>query len=352
VRFLNDVGGGIVTRLIDNKTVAVETTDGFEIPVLDTEVVIIGGGDEKLLSIIPDKPNNENKKSSKQSDNKVVNKYFEDDPQPQNIKENDDPSGTSIGLYLAFVPVNEHKPTSSDLNLYIINDSDYRLFYSISIWKQNEVEPIRSGVLVPDSKEIIKTFFQGELNNQIVFNIQSLFYKNIRFIPQQPEFSDINISPVKLYKDNTFSENDFFDENSYVISIIDSRKDILIRSLTDEAINSVIKQKEGSPLKQKEKKTVLSEIEEVDLHIDELIENSKGMPAGEIIQIQLARFETSLEGGIKNSNTRKMVFIHGIGNGKLKLELRKLLDKKYQKYKYQDASFKEYGYGATIVYIR
>ncbi|MFP4019887.1 MAG: Smr/MutS family protein [Bacteroidales bacterium] len=47
-----------------------------------------------------------------------------------------------------------------------------------------------------------------------------------------------------------------------------------------------------------------------------------------------------------------MVFIHGVGNGRLRYELRKSLDKDYPDLDYQDASFQEYGYGATLVFLR
>src|SRR5574344_617351 len=33
VRFMDDIGGGIIARFIDKKTVAVRDEDGFEIPV-------------------------------------------------------------------------------------------------------------------------------------------------------------------------------------------------------------------------------------------------------------------------------------------------------------------------------
>ena len=92
-------------------------------------------------------------------------------------------------------------------------------------------------------------------------------------------------------------------------------------------------------------------IEEVDLHIEELIDNPKSYSSGQILEIQMARFKVALEGGIKGK-TRKMVFIHGVGNGKLKHELRKELEKNYPKLRYQDASFREYGYGATMVFIK
>lgn len=58
-----------------------------------------------------------------------------------------------------------------------------------------------------------------------------------------------------------------------------------------------------------------------------------------------------MEGAIR-SNQNKIVFIHGVGNGRLKHELRKKLERKYSNFKYQDASFKEYGYGATMVYLK
>ena len=41
VRFLNDVGGGRVTR-IEGKNIYVEDKDGFERPVLERELVVVG----------------------------------------------------------------------------------------------------------------------------------------------------------------------------------------------------------------------------------------------------------------------------------------------------------------------
>ena len=70
-----------------------------------------------------------------------------------------------------------------------------------------------------------------------------------------------------------------------------------------------------------------------------------------MLEVQLGRFRNELETAIANG-TRRIVFIHGIGNGTLKQELRKELSTKYKKYYFQDASFKEYGYGATMVILK
>ena len=69
------------------------------------------------------------------------------------------------------------------------------------------------------------------------------------------------------------------------------------------------------------------------------------------MDIQISRFTIALDGAIRGK-TKKIVFIHGVGNGKLKYEIRKTLDSKYPKLRYQDASFKEYGYGATMVMLK
>jgi len=350
VRFLNDVGGGTVTKIINKTTVAVQTDDGFEIPALDSELVVIGQGDEKLLSIIPDKETSGTKTVGKKpisAANSEIKKHSE----PVIVrKEINDPQGNTVGLYLAFVPEDSSKLTGSNQILHIINDSDYRVFYSLSVWNQQNVTPLKSGILLPDSKEFIKTYANSELNNNFIINVQTVFFKNTQYVIQQPEYMDISINPLKLCKDSSFTENDFFDEKAYVISIADSRKEELLKSITDEAIKESISQKD-KVTKPKPPKEVKSDIEEVDLHIHELIENYQNLSASEIIQTQLARFETALEGGIRSSSTKKMVFIHGLGNGKLKLEIRKILETKYTKFKYQDASFKEYGFGATMVYI-
>ncbi|PIX35574.1 MAG: DUF2027 domain-containing protein, partial [Bacteroidetes bacterium CG_4_8_14_3_um_filter_31_14] len=90
---------------------------------------------------------------------------------------------------------------------------------------------------------------------------------------------------------------------------------------------------------------------EVDLHINQLIDSTVGLSHTEMLNIQLSKFRSELESAIKNKEN-KIVFIHGIGNGTLKMAIRKELDDLYKHLQYQDASFKEYGYGATMVLLR
>lgn len=91
---------------------------------------------------------------------------------------------------------------------------------------------------------------------------------------------------------------------------------------------------------------------EIDLHINKILDDFIGLSNAEIIEIQLNCFRTYLNKAIKDKE-RKIVFIHGIGNGTLKKSLRQELETFHKKKcYYQDASFKEYGFGATLVIIR
>jgi dsDNA-specific endonuclease/ATPase MutS2 len=118
-------------------------------------------------------------------------------------------------------------------------------------------------------------------------------------------------------------------------------------SAAKEFIAEKIRDKEPNKLKQ-DKET--SNSMEVDLHIHEIVEDTSGLSDGEILDIQLRRFQMALETALIGK-VKKVVFIHGVGQGKLKYEITRILHDKYPDLKYQDASFKEYGYGATMILL-
>jgi hypothetical protein len=89
---------------------------------------------------------------------------------------------------------------------------------------------------------------------------------------------------------------------------------------------------------------------EVDLHIEKLLDDYRGLSNGEIVTIQLNEFKRKLDSAIRNK-ADKIVFIHGVGNGVLKNEIRSLLNG-YEKIEFYDASFAKYGFGATEVIIK
>ena len=54
----------------------------------------------------------------------------------------------------------------------------------------------------------------------------------------------------------------------------------------------------------------------------------------------------------KNHQGAKIVFIHGKGEGVLRKALLDELKRKYPRCVAQDASFREYGFGATLITVK
>jgi len=92
-------------------------------------------------------------------------------------------------------------------------------------------------------------------------------------------------------------------------------------------------------------------MKEVDLHIQELVDSASGLSNKEMLDIQMERFRSEMEKAV-HDGTKKIVFVHGVGQGTLKNEIRRELETRYRKYDVQDASFREYGYGATMVILK
>ncbi|MFH0761699.1 MAG: hypothetical protein V2A67_09380 [Bacteroidota bacterium] len=89
---------------------------------------------------------------------------------------------------------------------------------------------------------------------------------------------------------------------------------------------------------------------EVDLHINKLTDSVIGLSNTEILTIQIEVFRRELNRAIRD-HEKEIIFIHGIGNGTLKGELRKVAEHDFSWCSQEDASFREYGFGATRIRI-
>jgi len=88
---------------------------------------------------------------------------------------------------------------------------------------------------------------------------------------------------------------------------------------------------------------------EVDLHIHQITNSEKGMTSHDKLNLQVETAKRQLEFAIRK-RIQKVVFIHGVGEGVLKEELKYLFGR-YENVKYYDADYQKYGLGATEVYI-
>jgi DNA-nicking Smr family endonuclease len=131
-----------------------------------------------------------------------------------------------------------------------------------------------------------------------------------------------------------------------------STKDFKRALFSHSDVNEVLSEKENPLRKNNPVKRAKDRYEptmEVDLHINQLVKSSKGMTNHDMLTLQLETARRQLDFAIQK-RIQKVVFIHGVGEGILKIELDYLFGR-YNNVKFYDANYQKYGLGATEVYI-
>lgn len=338
VKFMDTVGGGVVTKIIDKKQVLVRTNDGWEMPVLESE----------LLKV--EMPEDEQQAANDKVSQEVEHFEEEDFEEEASLTFDDD----DIRLYMALLPTDSNNATGSSLELHLINDCDFHALFTASVpTTKDQVKPLSAGKLEANTKFYITTFERKEINKLSEVIFQFIFYRRTGYQLQETVTRSMKIKPVKLFKSKTFRENDFFHEDAYVEEIVLEDLEEAIEKIDEEDLQRIIAQKEldAKMNRPRQFKTARqTEQIEVDLHIHELVDNDKGLEPKDMLEIQMNEFRKTMDRAMKE-HIKKVVFIHGVGNGRLRTQLRKELEKNYKHCRYQDASFREYGYGATLVIL-
>ena len=338
VRFLNAVGGGIVKSVINKTMVSVEDYDGFEVPTLISELVVV----DDSVSMDPERRSSRVKAPEKKEEVPVV----KDQPkmEPKYVTGKDTPV-----CYLAFVPQDEANPVEGELKVYMVNDSNNYIMYNYSHLKDKLYKSVESGKMNPNSKRYLESFSRFDLNELPYFQFQMVFFREESTKLESPVVKSLHLNPVKFYRQGSYEKTKYFSQNVILISLLDPDMEAEVAKLTEPEMTKVVFEKEEP--KVVVKRAASPDLVEIDLHIHELLEDTRGLASHDLLEVQLGRFRNELDTAIENG-TRRIVFIHGIGNGTLKQELHKELSTKYKKYYFQDASFKEYGYGATMVILK
>ncbi|TYA56336.1 Smr/MutS family protein [Formosa maritima] len=155
--------------------------------------------------------------------------------------------------------------------------------------------------------------------------------------------SDITIETTEGF-DMEFQANE--------LVVIKNESQLKKNSFLDVPLEDVLKEKESIKRKTPVKKKVKERFEptmEVDLHIHQLTDKSGRMSNHDMLTLQLDTARKQLEFAIRK-RIQKVVFIHGVGEGVLKIELEYLFGR-YNNVKFYDANYQKYGSGATEVYI-
>jgi hypothetical protein len=356
VKFLNEKGGGIISKVISASMVHVMTEDGFELPYMPGDLVKVESTgkvsnmfDESFNVALPEEP---------QRNQEEIPDVADQPPDDRisalnnlSFRRKDPP-----GAYIAWVPHDQKWLVTGDIEIFIVNHTSFEIVFSM-FRKNEEGEWLGEDydVIPPHSKLLFETIDREMIGGWMEGFIQLMFFEEKPrgiFMPVNRAFK---LKPSRISDEKAYTESEFIEEKSLLIPVIKTTE-----------LESIVKaeQAEKEGLKKPEPKQVQPEkpaslIDRyrtsphdavVDLHIDELLDNTKGMSPHEILQYQLRHFERCIESAIA-SNYQKVTFIHGVGNGSLKNALIKRLNE-YENLENHSASLAKFGVGAIDVVIR
>ncbi|MDR1610180.1 MAG: DUF2027 domain-containing protein [Candidatus Symbiothrix sp.] len=344
VRYLNAIGGGTVKRFKNKDIVWVEEEDGFETPALIRECIVVesDGKPVKTASqsvLLKPEPLPEPPKS-----------------EPAKHEAVERPGGDRLNVYLAYLPLDIKMLGKTNFEAFLVNNSNYFLFFNYMNRQNNAWISRHSEIIEPNTRLFIEEFSKEQLNDLERICIQFIAFKKNRPFGLKNAYSiELRIDGVKFYKLHSFRENDFFDEEALIYPLVvnDTAAREMLVSASDLQEAMTQKAKADFPHHQPKpaKKEKSAPILEVDLHINQLLDSTKGLTNTDILNVQLDAFRKTLEEN-KNKKGQKIVFIHGKGEGVLRNAVLAELKAKYKNYPVQDASFREYGLGATMVTVK
>lgn len=354
VRYLNSVGGGTVVR-VEGDMVYVDD-DGFETPLLARECVVVKAASSSAPKAAAPTVAAESKYSAPMP--KV------ETPRPTQLPVVETAGGNKLNIVLGFEASDLKSLSQTTFDAYLVNDSNYYLYVTVATREASVAEwTLRySGLIEPNIQEFLFESGRDELPLMDRVAVQYIAFKRDRsFEAKSPVLAELKLDTTKFAKLHCFRPNPYFDVPVIALDITTDD-----RAADPEPVYEAKEIERGI----REKRRAVSEaareqaraarhasakpsddVLEVDLHADNLLDTTAGLSTADILNLQIDRFCRVMDDNLRNPG-RKIVFIHGKGEGVLRQAIMKELNHRYKGHDVQDASFREYGFGATQVTIR
>lgn len=333
----------MVVRVIDPRMVMIADNDGFEIPVLVSELVRMdtttAGG--RFFE--------EQFKAPENAPIRNTEEQNEEDKQVSGLSPSVTGSRTSEEICLAYVPHDQKWLITGLMDVLLINNTSYDLLYNLyHKTALGHYEGVDYGSVFSDTKLLIATVNRENIARWSDGYLQFLFHK-VQCREVLPPFNaEFRVDGKKFFKEGNYRESTLAGGKAIVIKVI-SLTQYLKREpepAGERPAEAGIR-KAGTPGIHMHK-TAPREAE-IDLHIHELVDDPVNLEKSEILEYQKNYFIKRLEEALAEDYL-KLTVIHGVGNGILRNALLDLL-KNYKGIEILDAPMSKYGVGAIEIRI-
>ncbi len=348
VKFLNEQGGGVISKIVNPNLVHVTIEDGFDIPVLPSELIKTEEESTESSGVIgrsatpqaPTAPAIETDDSEEEDGTRSPLYYGK--------------NAVTKGVYLAFEPQDQKFLISGEINLYILNNTPFDVLYSLLTKNGEKYVNKDYDTVFSEEKTLIDSINREELPEYLQGYVQMMFLKDETEEVLMPVNSGFKVQGSKFYHENSFKKSPLLNAQAIVVTLTELAE---VEKVNDKSALKKLSEKKSTQVRKPQKPQALIDRHktgtleaEVDLHISGLREDYNKMSSSEILTYQLSYFETTLESALLHQY-QKVVYIHGIGNGTLKNELRKKIKSEYPDLMVRNAPFTQYGNGAIEVLL-
>ena len=326
VRMLRAKEQGVITRILPGNQVEVEIEDGFRIPIMRSELVLVSPLEAERL--MKQAPGIEPQKSAV----------------PTII--------SNQGIYMAFVPQNDR-----EVALFLINNTDWDVPYTILEERGMLIRGLQSGLLKGKSQTKLNEYYAlAKFEDWPTFVVQMLWFRPGNVALRPPLVKRLKARAETFYKSK--ANVPVVNQPGHLFQLDTDEKAAepprmtpnppAAPALSADAIKAEMLAPKSDPVGV----TVTRPSAVLDLHVEALLPDGPGKrtPA-ELLELQLKTFEKSLENAVA-TGMNEITFIHGAGTGALRNELHRRLGKHPHVKFFEDAQKQKFGYGATKVSIK
>ena len=257
------------------------------------------------------------------------------------------------GVYLSFMPeykLEEMEDVVDILKIYLLNETGRSVQFRYEQTLRNEVAFSHEGKLHEFGHVYLHSIAYEQMNDQPRFN---WWLDDVQNPELSPANGTVRIKPQKLFQhiDELLTKN----EPSFNYLLIEDFK-IKVPETSTEVANDKFQnlntntRNQKSTIKDPKSKPFDFSPDKIDLHIENLVDNTRGMSNTDIILIQLAALKDHLRMAIRNKQQR-LIIVHGLGKGKLRDEVHKVLSETFEVKDYNNDWHAGYGFGATEVWF-
>jgi hypothetical protein len=255
--------------------------------------------------------------------------------------------GVASGFHLSFLPVfrfDEFEDVVDKLKAYFINQTPYQLSLQYECSSQSGSIFSHKTELQPFSHFYLHDIPFDEMHDQPRFS-WIIEQKHVK--AKADILSDtLRIKPKKLFEYINKIQQD--NNPMFHIKLADDfpvPEDAVFEKkvIRKETVNTLV-----TALKTEKKEKPRAEI---DLHIEQLVDDTTGLSNFEMLTVQLEAFEDALREAI-NNHQQSLVVIHGVGKGRLKEEIHNMRRSVAEVDFFLADWNPRYGYGATEIFFR